>query len=60
MGCGCGASTPAELWQAYLPDGTVTEPMSKPAATKEAAVNGGYILQVSEAPAPEPVAAAAA
>ena len=59
MGCGCGNSTPAELWQAYLPNGTVTEPSSKPVATREAAVNGGYILQVSEAPVPEPVTASA-
>lgn len=59
MGCGCGQTQPGELWRAYLPDGTVTEPLSKPMATREAAVSGGYIKQVS-ADEPQPVTADAA
>jgi hypothetical protein len=57
MACGCGSTPAGELWRAYLPDGTVTEPMSKPQATQEAARSGGYILQVG---AEQPVTADAA
>jgi hypothetical protein len=54
MGCGCGGAQQGEQWRAYLPDGTVTEPMSKAAATQEAARKGGYILEVGT---PEPAKA---
>jgi hypothetical protein len=57
MGCGCGGAQPGEQWRAYLPDGTVTEPLSKAAATQQAARSGGYILQVGEE---QPVSADAA
>lgn len=48
MGCGCGDTPQGEQWRAYLPDGTISEPMSKPKATQEAARTGGYIVQVGE------------
>lgn len=58
-GCGCGTAQPGELWRAYRNDGTASEPMSKAMATREVALNGGYILQVS-ADQEQPVTADAA
>jgi len=52
MGCGCGGEQQGDLFRAYLPDGTVSEPMSKPRATQEAARQGGYILEADAVPQP--------
>jgi hypothetical protein len=51
MACGCGGAQAQELWEVVYNDRTVSSPMSKPQATSEAHVKGGFIREVLRQPA---------